>query len=202
MRRGKRALFVAAAATLALGLALPLLSTAARAADWGLDQLAAELARTRPAAMRFTELKYLAALKQPLKMDGRVSYTPPDTLEKIVTAPQAERFVLRGGALELQQGDGPVRQLDLARYPLLQVFVGAFTATLAGELATLEQHYDLKLAGHKHAWTLSLTPKDAALAAKVKSIRVAGATDQIQQFETVQANGDRSIMFFSLLPAP
>lgn len=175
---------------------------AAGSAEWGLDQLAAELARTPPGAMRFTELKYLAALKQPLKMDGRVSYTPPDTLEKVVTAPQPERFVLRGGALELQKGDGAPRRLELAQYPLLQAFVGAFTATLAGNLDGLRQHYELKLGGHRHAWTLDLTPKEQALAARVKAIRVAGAVDRIQQFETVQTNGDRSIMFFSLLPAP
>ena len=188
-------------------LASALLLTAASllppalAAEWGIDQLAAELARTPPGALRFTELKYLKALKQPLKLDGQVSYTPPDTLEKIVTAPQPERFVLRGGALELQRGQGAPRKLDLAQYPLLEAFVGAFTATLSGDLASLRKHYDLKLGGHRHAWTLDLTPKDKSLAARVKAIRVAGAVDRIQQFETVQANGDRSIMFFSLLPA-
>ncbi len=189
------------AATLLVALAFGSLQPAS-AADWGLDQLAADLARTPPGAMRFTELKYLAALKQPLKLDGRVSYTPPDTLEKVVTAPQPERFVLRGGALELQRGDGPLRKLDLAQYPMLQTFVGAFTATLAGDLSSLRRHYDLTLGGHRHAWTLNLVPKDKALAARVKVIRVAGAVDRIQQFEAVQANGDRSIMFFSLLPAP
>ncbi len=172
----------------------------ANAGGWGLEQLASDLARTPPGAMRFTELKYLAALKQPLKLDGRVSYTPPDTLEKTVTAPQPERFLLRGGVLELQRGSSAVRQVDLAQYPLLEAFVGAFTATLAGDVSRLKQHYTLALTGHEHAWVLLLTPKDAALARRVKSIRVSGAGERVQEFETLQANGDRSIMFFSLLP--
>ncbi|MGH8530468.1 MAG: LolA-related protein [Nevskiales bacterium] len=180
---------------------LPLLLSAANAGGWGLDQLAADLARTPTGAMRFTELKYLAALKQPLKLDGRVSYTPPDTLEKTVITPQPERFLLRGGVLELQHGTGPVRRVELAQYPLLEAFVGALTATLAGDLARLEQHYSLALSGHEHAWVLRLTPKDPALAARVKSIRVSGAGQRVQEFETTQADGDRSIMFFSLLPS-
>ncbi len=186
---------------LSLSISLWLAALSASAGQWGLPQLAAELARTPPGAMRFTELKYLAALKRPLKLEGRVSYTAPDVLEKTVTAPQPERFLLRGGVLELQRGNGPARQVDLAQYPLLQAFVSAFTATLAGDLGRLRRHYELQLSGHAHAWTLTLTPKDPALAARVQSIRVGGARNQVQQFETVQVNGDRSVMFFSLLPA-
>lgn len=177
-----------------------LAATPAFAAPWSLDQLAAQIAVQKPAALRFTELKYLSALKTPLKQEGEVRFTPPATLERLVRQPKAERFLVRGNQVEMQRGQGRPQQFDLAKYPPLQIFVGAFVATLAGDTAQLQKNYDLKVTGHEYAWTLELKPRDPQLLKQVKLIRVSGARKDVQQFETLQANGDRSVMFFSLLP--
>ena len=81
----------------------------------------------------------------------------------------------------------------------MAAFVTAFMATLAGDQALLETHYELALSGDVSGWTLDLTPRDKKLAKRVTRIRVAGAGERLHSFETQQGNGDRSVMLFSLL---
>ncbi|MGB1581147.1 MAG: LolA-related protein [Nevskiales bacterium] len=183
--------------SLALAFALLLSSQAALA--WGLDEVVAGIAQPQGGVARFTEIKYLAALDQPLRIQGEVRFTPPDQLQRLVTEPYQENMTVAGGMLSLQRGEQKPRELALDDHPAIAGFVNAFLATLAGDKALLEAHYELALQGDESKWTLTMTPRDTGLAKRVEQIRVAGAGQRLISFETRQANGDRSVMLFSLL---
>lgn len=179
--------------------ALPLLLSTGLAQAWGLDEVVVGIAQPDGGVARFTEIKYLAALDQPLRVQGEVRFSPPDQLQRRVTDPYAEEMTVAGGMLRLQRGDESARELALEDNPAIAAFVNAFLATLAGNKALLEEHYELALEGDENNWVLTLTPRDKLLARRVEQIRVTGAGERLISFETRQANGDRSVMLFSLL---
>lgn len=176
-----------------------LLVSSGMAQAWGLDEVVAGIAQPEGGVARFTEIKYLAALDQPLRVQGEVRFTPPDRLQRRVTEPYREDMTVAGDMLSLKREDGEARELALEDHPAIAAFVNAFLATLAGNKALLEEHYELALEGSEENWTLSLTPRDKRLARRVEQIRVTGAGERLISFETRQANGDRSVMLFSLL---
>lgn len=166
---------------------------------WDAAEVIQGLVHERADAARFTEIKYLKALEHPIRLDGEVRFIPPDGMEKYVTAPYEERMTVSNGWLRLQRGE-KIRELELERHPVAQAFVTAFTATLMGDAATLQQHYEMKLDGNERAWQLSLTPRESDLLDKVSLIKVSGSGKVLQSFETLQPKGDRAIMYFSALP--
>lgn len=188
-------------ALLSLCLALPSFAASEKAA-WTVERLVAGLAVHKATTLRYTELKYLAVLKSPLKQEGIVRFAPPDTLERISNPPQSEHFRVEGSRVTVQRDKSQSQQFELSQFPPLQIFVAAFVGTLSGDAAQLKQHYDLKLSGHEFGWLLQLTPRDANLAKHVSRILISGSQSTVQKFETQQSNGDRSILFFSLLPTP
>lgn len=173
-----------------------LLSTCVQA--WDAGEVIRGLAKDSADAARFTEIKHLQSLDTPLRLKGVVRFMPPAGVEKHITSPYEERMTVSEGRLRLERGD-KVRELALERHPVARAFVTAFTATLAGDIDTLREHYHLGLEGSERAWQLNLTPKDDALADKVSRIVVTGSGGTLQSFETRQPDGDRAIMHFSTL---
>lgn len=186
-------------ARLAIGLIAAMFSMTALA--WDAAEVITSLRTDGPRAAAFTEIKYLQALEHPLRLEGEVRFTPPDGMEKHVTSPYDEQMSVKDGWLRLQRGKKS-RELALEKHPVARSFVMAFTATLAGDHASLAQHYEIELAGEPRDWQLTLVPKDEVLRDKVSLIEVKGNTDILQSFETRQPGGDRSIMIFSFLPRP
>lgn len=172
-----------------------------RSGDWSLEQLMAELAQQRNEAgeARFTEIKTLASVTQPLLAEGVLRYRYPSSLEKEVHKPRAERYVISGDSMAVYRDGKLRRQVQLDDYPAMRSFVGSFMATLGGDLEALRQHYDLQLQGSRADWTLQLTPAGEELQHVVKRIVVQGEGGSIQSFETLQPNDDRSLMLISPL---
>jgi hypothetical protein len=182
------------------GLALALQTGGEQPADggdWGLEALMADLAQRRSGEARFTEIKTLTSLKQPLVAEGVLRFRYPDSMEKEILKPRAERFLIGGDSMEAYRDGKLRRQVSLASYPELQNFVRAFMATAVGDLEALRKYYDLGLEGSRANWTLHLTPVDAELRRIVKQITVQGAGSDIQSFETIQPNDDRSLMLIT-----
>jgi hypothetical protein len=192
-------------AMLALLLALPLQAlqsgpgAPAVGEGWTIESLMATLAQQPAGEARFTEIKTLASLKQPLVTEGVLRYRYPDSLEKSAEKPRAERFVIRGDAMEIYRDGKLKRQVLLAGYPALQNFVNSFIATVGGDLEALRKYYELSLEGSRQGWTLLLTPIDAELQRVVKHITVRGKEGVIESFETLQPNDDRSVMLIAPL---
>jgi 16S rRNA U516 pseudouridylate synthase RsuA-like enzyme len=100
-----------------------------------------------------------------------------------------------GEALSLvNRSKGEQRFLSLKEQPALRALVESIRATLAGDRAQLERHYQVQFSGKENAWQLRLVPRDTQLRSYVESITLNGAGARIQRIEALEGAGDRSVM--------
>jgi hypothetical protein len=158
-----------------------------------LDPLMQLLAQRRHGEADFSEVRYLSVLSEPLRSSGVLIYDAPDHLEQRILRPRAETVVLDHGVLTMQSGKRE-RSVVLAQQPQIAPLVDSIRALLAGDRATLEQHFTLQLSGSLEHWTLRLTPRAAALRSSVREIDMSGERDAIREVQLQARNGDRSVM--------
>jgi outer membrane lipoprotein-sorting protein len=186
--------------SLSLSLTLVTLSQPAFAA-WDLQQLMDTLAQSKSGRATFVETKHIAMLDTPVESSGELLFTAPDRLEKRTLKPKAESMLVNGGELLVERGRRK-HHLQLQAYPELAAFIDSIRGTLAGDRKALERNYRLSLEGSAELWTLQLLPSDDKMLAVIKSIRIAGARDQVRSIEINQADGDKSLMTIEKLALP
>ena len=161
---------------------------------WSIDALMAELARTPASEVAFHETKYLAALKTPLELRGRLVFRRPDHLERHVAAPFEESFIVDGDRMTLERKTTGERHLfSLQSQPVLWAFIESIRATLRGDLATLRKFYRVELSGTRTQWAMTLLPNDVDMGQLVRVIRIGGTQGRVQSIEVQETSGDRSI---------
>ncbi len=159
----------------------------------GLAAVMSRLAQRRHGEADFTEEKYLAMLKAPVRSSGTLIYDAPDHLEERTLAPRAQSAVLDHGVLTMQSGKRS-RSLAIADYPQFAPLIDSIRATLAGDRAALERAFELRFSGELEHWQLHLEPRDPQLRATLKQIELTGAQDAISEVQIEQRNGDHSLM--------
>jgi hypothetical protein len=114
-----------------------------------------------------------------------------------VEKPAASTLLLRGDELVMGTADDR-RTIDLASQPTLRSFVDAFRLVLAGDLPRLRALYEIAFRNPDagDGWQLQLTPRDAQVAAVIRSIEVAGAGAELREVRVVQADGDTTTTRF------
>ena len=162
---------------------------------WNAEQLIESLAKNRQAEVRFEETAFSNLLTGPLKTQGILRFTPPARLEKHVTAPYDERYLVEGDKVLFERKTkGINRTLSLQDYPALHAFVEAFRSTLANDVVTLKRFYSVTLQGEPRRWVLILRPLDKATQELVESIRFSGEGEKVRVIEIRAPDGDRSVM--------
>lgn len=192
----RAALTTVVLATSALCIALPLRAAPDDRAEgavvggsadtaWILSKLA------RPAPMRtgFVELRESRLLKAPLRIAGEYRRPDADTLVREVRSPYVETTTIRAGEATIVRAGHSPRRFSLSRAPELAGLQSSFGALLSGDRKLLEQHYVLASQGNRQQWTLQLTPRDAALAAKVDGIDLYGRGIELRCIETRPEDG-------------
>ena len=183
-----------------LAIALFLLPEVGCAAEWGIPRLMGLLNSVRQPAVWFDEEKRVGVLEVPLEQSGILEYREPDYLKKHVQSPEEQIFEIDGDHVRLVQPGRPTREVGLDELPLLRTFAEGFRALLAGDLAVLERHYHLTLAGDEPGWTLTLTPRDQEVAAFVTSLEFRGRGGRVDQIRIDENGGDSSTMRIRALP--
>lgn len=143
----------------------------------------AKLARPLPSRTGFVELRDSKLLQEPLRIAGEYRRPDADTLVREVRAPYAETTTIHAGEVSIARS-GKTRRFSLSRAPELAGLQASFGALLAGDRKRLEQHYTLASEGSRERWTLVLTPKDAAMAEKVRAIALYGRGAELRCIET------------------
>jgi outer membrane lipoprotein carrier protein LolA len=139
---------------------------------------------------QFVELRDSKLLKAPLRIEGEYRRPSNDTLVRDVRAPYAETTTIQGGNVSIARAGKSPRTFSLARVPELAGLQAGFGALLSGDRQQLDQHYRMASSGTRQHWTLTLTPRDAAFAAKVRDITLYGRGAELRCIETVPAHGD------------
>ena len=138
----------------------------------------------------FVELRGSKLLKKPLRLQGE--YRRPDeaTLVRQVTAPYAETTTIRAGEVEIAREGRTPRRFSLTRVPEFAGLQASFGALLGGDRALLERHYALATDGTRQRWTMTLTPRDAGMAARLQAITLYGRGAELRCIETQPARGE------------
>lgn len=169
----------------------------------------------------FVEVKTSALLSVALESTGTLRFRAPDLLEKVTLTPQHERVRIEGDRLtiEAQAPNGELRQKSMrpSDVPQLVPLIESLRATLAGDVAALERHYEVAVVrepvrarpandaarriarslADPLAWTLQLVPRDAALRASVERLLMHGVGGEIGLVEFVEASGDRTELWIT-----
>jgi outer membrane lipoprotein-sorting protein len=177
----------------ARSLALLLLVFPAHAQTWDLPSLMKEMSQVRESHARFVEIRHIALLTQPVELKGTLSYERPNRLVKHVQSPVDELLSVDGDTLTMGN-PSKQRVISLRKEPAAGALVASVRATLAGDAAELERHYNVELSGNRAAWTLRLVPREARVRRAVESITLGGAGARLTKVDTLEANGDRSAM--------
>ena len=148
----------------------------------------------------FREEKRLAALDQPLLSNGTLLYRRPGHLEKVTLFPQRESLVVDGDRLVVTLGEEPPRVVDLRGQPEIRALVDAIRAPIAGDLATLQRGFNVRMDAAPPGWRLTLTPRDPAVARVVREVRVGIAGLDVTAIHVIEAGGDEQRMVIE--PAP
>ena len=178
-----------------LFLALTLLPAWSWSQGWGLAELMQEMAQVQSRQSRFVETRHVAMLTRPLELKGSLTYERPNRLSKHVEWPFDETLTVDGDALRLvNRTKGEQRSVSLKEQPALRALVESVRATLAGDGAQLERHYQVQFSGKESAWQLRLVPRDPKLRSFVEWVTMTGAGTRVQRIETLEGAGDRSVM--------
>jgi hypothetical protein len=149
----------------------------------------ARIARPAPSRTPFVELRGSKLLKAPLRISGEYRHPDAATLVREVRAPYAETTTIRAGEATIERPGRATRRVSLARHPELAGIQSSFGALLAGDVAALRRHYRIDSDGRRDAWTLVLTPLDAAVAKRVRGIVLHGRGAELRCIETEPAGG-------------
>lgn len=180
---------------------LLLLGSAAPAAaeappvPWTVEALVTLLKEQREPSMAFEEATYSSLLTEPLTVKGLLRFTPPATMEKAITEPFRERYVIEGERVLFEsERKGIKRTIALEDYPALRSFVEAFRASFTGDAVQLQKVYAVTLDGTRRQWTLLLRPREAAGQSMVDYILFTGSEGRVATIAIRSPDGDRSVM--------
>jgi hypothetical protein len=155
----------------------------------------AAMSRVRERRDAFREEKTLAALASPLVSSGTLVWRAPDHLEKRTEEPFVEEVVVDGDRLTYAKpAEGVRRTVTLDQAPELRGLVEAVRGTLAGDLADLRRYYSVGFEGTPERWRLTLIPVEPRVKEFVKAVLVEGEGAEVRRVDTVEPDGDRTVM--------
>lgn len=165
------------------------------ASDWTVEALMGLLKEQRVVSVPFEEATYSSLLTEPVIARGLLKFVPPERLEKIITTPSHERYVVEGDRATLEsERKGVKRTISLEAYPGLRSFVEAFRSSLSGDVVRLREVYEVTLSGSREKWTLLLRPREAAGKSFVDYILLTGSAGRVGTIAIRSPDGDRSVM--------
>jgi len=174
-------------------LLLASLPAAAQEEPWDFARLMAQLAQVQTSRVRYSEIKRVAMLQQPLQLSGTLFYERPARLERRQTLPFKEVISVDGDWLTVER-EGRTWRIALQNGSLIAALVESLRATLAGDGTELERLYSARVQGTRQRWTLALSPREVEIAGVVEGINIAGSGSRIARVEILQPGGDGSVM--------
>jgi hypothetical protein len=181
-----------------IALAVAGVAAAAPSGSFDVEAAMRALAAAPKTPIAFIETRHSSLLKEPLVATGELRFSPPDTLERIVRTPVAERYLIAGDRLTIERsGAGPARTLSLASQPLLGNLVDTIRAMLRGDLPKLARMYRIEFTGSRDDWALTLLPSDPTMVDFVSTVRVTGHAGMLDEMEVVEPSGDRTVTRFT-----
>ncbi len=196
---------LAAIGAVATSAATFMLPAPALAAAFDLVQLMHTLAQVKAGEATFVETRSVAILERTLESSGRLWFEAPDTFVRETLKPRREKVEVVGNNVTMTLGTRS-RTVPLDSVPEAAVIMEAIRATLTGNRASIERHFDATVSGTPQRWSLELKPREPRLRELVIAVRVAGQQGVVREMTVAMADGDRSVMVIdpvaAITPAP
>jgi hypothetical protein len=163
-----------------------------------LDNILNAFGRMDGLEAEFREEKHLALLSAPLVTTGRLYFTRPGYLARLVEKPSKSKVLITPTTVEMTDATGS-QTIDLRARPDVKTFVESFTRVLAGDRAGLETVYTLAITHPGDAlpfdsWILTMTPKGKPLNQLIASLEVRGRGIAVNTITVREHAGDHSVI--------
>jgi len=168
------------------------LATPREAAALELGELLRGMASAPGVHARFHETKEIALLSAPIEADGEIFFVPPRRFARITTRPAPTRFYVDGDRLYFRDEAGE-KTLNAAGSRTARAVVENFIVLFNGDAAGLAARYETHFSSEGTRWRLELRPRDAAVAAVVARVTLAGDGPRLLEMTLQEPNGDRSV---------
>jgi outer membrane lipoprotein-sorting protein len=188
---------IAAALLVSVALVAPM-----RAAGVTLDQVIKKVQeqqrKTHTLQADFKQEKELALLAKPEVSSGTFIYSQPNNVLWTYTAPKRVQMVIANGTLTTYYADlGKAERIDVKKFEdRIFKYMGA-----TGAIDELARYFDFTFTDSKSkpVWVLDLTPKNRAVAKRVKRIKLTidKSTYLTSKIEYVEGDGDITRYEFS-----
>ncbi|MDD9852271.1 MAG: outer membrane lipoprotein carrier protein LolA [Gammaproteobacteria bacterium] len=186
--------------TLAALCAAALGTPAAADGAWDLPALMKELGGIRLIDAAFTEQKQAEFLSGgEFAVSGEMHFKAPHTLRRIVTKPYRESIIIDESTVIIKRMDSKnetdkVRFIEIDSHPSIRLFIDSMRATMAGDLATVLEIYEVELSGDRGEWSLRLVPQRKALKKFINAVDVTGSANRISTLLVHEDDGTRSLI--------
>lgn len=157
------------------------------------QSLLANMAKPPPVSTPFIEVSYRGVLDRPIIVSGTMQWLGGANLRREVVKPFTATATIDAHELTVQRGHGEVHRTPLARAPQVGAMLAGFRALLGGDVATLQQDFDVSAQGGQAHWVVTLAPRSDALKRQLASIVIDGRDDAPRCLTVNDANGDTSI---------
>jgi hypothetical protein len=166
------------------------------AADDTLDAMLAGLAQHPHGEVSFSEETRSHLLTRPLHSAGILRFDAPDRLEKQTQSPAAEDLIVAGDTVTIARAHHQ-SSIRLSDYPELSSLLEGIRATLGGNRASLEQHFQVTFQPASSGWELRLAPLPQTTHPGFRIIVIRGHNDVLENVTLEQPNGDRTLIALS-----
>lgn len=142
--------------------------------------------------VRFTEIRESPWLAAPVQSSG-VMRADAALLEKRIEQPRRETWRILNDRMQLvPAGGGAPKEFVFKDLPALAALAGAMRKAVAGDLASLDADFELKVAGDERLWTVRLKPRHNDVARYLKELELQGTQSRLQVLVVVESQGDRT----------
>lgn len=152
---------------------------------------------------RFKEERQLSILTNPIRTEGELFFSPPNRLARHTRLPGQSSLIVDGDRLTLRDETGE-QIVSLESSHVARGLVDNFALLLRGDLPALRKMYDVTFYSRKSpdspdpgGWVIELEPRDATTRALVERIRITGRSGILSSMDTLETNGDRTVIRFS-----
>jgi outer membrane lipoprotein-sorting protein len=145
---------------------------------------------------RFRESRHISILTDPIETGGMLYFAPPDRLARHTTRPGRSSIVVEAGRVSFADETG-LHTIDIHTSEVAQALVGNLIVVLGGDLESLRASYSISFRSEGGHWTLDLEPRSRAVRGIIQRILFTGTGRELTGIETLESNGDRTIMGLS-----
>lgn len=141
----------------------------------------------------FEQEKRVKGFKRPLVSKGDFVVAKGRGVRWHTQTPFDSVLLVRRDDISSKQGDTEVFRLDAAKEPTVRVVNTVLFSLLAGDLAVLERHFEVKGEAGPKGWTLELLPKADGLKKVLKRIAMTGDRF-VRRLELSEASQDVTVI--------